>query len=120
MTKADGESLDRKILPFQLIYKGKTRRSIPTIDIPMVFVYRTMKNIGVTRRRPSILLSKSSCHILRSLKKKKVCKTIKKVSLYRMLLKLNLRSMYLMFYQSTEMNLLWSQRTWFICCNLWI
>ena len=37
MTKPVGESLDGKILPFQLIYKGKTRRSIPTIDIPNGF-----------------------------------------------------------------------------------
>ena len=30
-----------------------------------------MKNIGVMRRRPSVLLSRSLCHTLRSLKKKK-------------------------------------------------
>ena len=37
-----------------------------------------MKNIGVVRRRPSVLLSRSLCHILRSLKKKKVYQTIRK------------------------------------------
>ena len=40
--------------------------------LPTVFVYLTKKNIGVMGRRPSVLLSRSLCHTLRSLKKKKV------------------------------------------------
>ena len=55
----------------------------------MVFVYHTMKNIRVMK--PSILLSKSLCHMLRNLKKKNVYQTIKKVSLYGTFLKFNLR-----------------------------
>ena len=139
------ESLDGKILPFQLIYKGKTQRLLPIVDFPdgfcltyneknwsnetpspycslfslslnthysNVFHCTLNKNHrGIQRLGPSILLSRSLCHILRSLKKKKVYQTIKKVSLYGTLLKLNLQPIYLMFYQSTELNLLWYQRT---------
>ena len=104
------ESLDGKILPFQLICKEKTQRSLPTVNFPM-FVYRTMKTIGVMRRRPPVLLSRLFCHILRTLKKKKIYQTIKKVSLYETLLKLILRPIYLMFYRSTKLSLLWYQRT---------
>ena len=43
-----------------------------------IFVYRTIKNIWVMRRRPSVLLSRFFCHILRSIKKKKFYQTIKK------------------------------------------
>ena len=50
-------------------------------DITMVFVYPIMKKIGVMRWRPSVLLSRSLCYKLKSLKKKKVYQTIKKVSL---------------------------------------
>ena len=31
------KSLDGKILPFQLIYKGKTQRLLPTVDFPNGF-----------------------------------------------------------------------------------
>ena len=31
------KSLDDKTLPFQLIYKGKTQRSLPTVDFPYDF-----------------------------------------------------------------------------------
>ena len=33
------ESLDGKILPFQLIYKGKTRRWLLTVDFPRLFLF---------------------------------------------------------------------------------
>ena len=53
------ESLDGKSLPFQLIYKGKTQDCSQLLISPMVFVYCTMENIGVTRRRLSVLLRRS-------------------------------------------------------------
>ena len=34
------ESLDSKILPFQLVYQRKTQRSLPTVDFPYAFFYR--------------------------------------------------------------------------------
>ena len=33
------ELLDGKILPLQLIYKGKTQRSLPTVDPPDGFLF---------------------------------------------------------------------------------
>ena len=53
------ESLDGKSLPFQLIYKGKTQDCSQLLISPMIFVYCTMENIGVTRRRLSVLLRRS-------------------------------------------------------------
>ena len=94
---------DDKILPPEQRKNTKKKHkdcSQPLIS-PMVFVYRKMKNIEVMRRRLSVLLSRSLCRILRSLKKKKVYQTIINISLYGTFLKLNLRPMYLMFYQST-------------------
>ena len=87
---------------------------------PTIFVYLTMKNIGLIVRRPSVLLSRSLCHTLTSLKKKKIYQTPKKSPYMRAILKLSLWRMYLMFCQSKELNLLWYQRTWRICCNHWI
>ena len=105
------ESLDGKILPFQLIYKGKTQKLLPTVDFPDRFCLSCNAVHWSYEKETVCLIEQVLVPDIKKFKKKKVYQTIKKVSLYGTLLKLNLRSMYLMFYQSTELNLLCYQRT---------
>ena len=52
VTLTRSESHNGTILLFQLIYKGKTARSLPNADFPDGFSFRTMKKIGAMKLRP--------------------------------------------------------------------
>ena len=51
------ETLSGEILPFQMIYKGKTERSLPKISFPSATLpYPIISNIGATKQRVSVSL----------------------------------------------------------------
>ena len=115
------ESIDGKILPFQQIYKGKAQRSFPTVDFHNgFFLLHNGKHLSNEKEAVCLIEQVLVPYIMKFKEEKGLPKTIKNVCLYGTLLKLNLWPMYLMFYQRTELNVLWYQRTRRSSCNHWI
>ena len=92
------------MLSFQLIYKGKTQRSLSTVHFPDGF-YLLYNEKHWSDEETACLIEQVFVPYSKQFKEKGLPND-QKVSLYRTHLKLNLQPMYLMFYQSTELNLL--------------
>ena len=45
------ESRSDEVLPMQLIYKGKTNRSLPAVEFPASSVWTSNKNTGAMKRK---------------------------------------------------------------------
>ena len=59
------ESLDDKILPLQLIYKGKTQRLLPTVDFPDGFCLSYNEKHWSNEKKTVSLIDRFLCHNLK-------------------------------------------------------